>query len=1546
MPASAPTVPGPAPVDDLFAGGGEMGRRMRAYDWSSHPLGPPEQWPPSLRTVIRILLTSRYAMWLGWGPEFWFFCNDAYRPTLGLKEHRALGASARKVWAEIWNVVGIRAESVVATGQATWDEGLRLFLERSGYPEETYHTFSYSPVPDGHGGNGGMLCVVTEETERVIGQRRLALLGELASALARTRSESDLFAAQQRVFAGRPEDLPFALVYLFESETSTAARLACAHGIEAGHPLAPANLPAEAASPWPVARVLRQEGSRVLELATDPEPPRGTWDRPPAQAALVPLAQSGHARPAGFLVVGLNPYRPFDDAYRGFLELLAGQVSAGLGSARAYDAERRRAAALAELDRAKTEFFSNVSHEFRTPLTLMLAPLEDELRERPDRRERLETVHRNSLRLLKLVNTLLEFSRLEAGRINAHYVPTELGAFTAELASSFRSVIERAGLAYDVDCPPQAELVHVDREMWEKIVFNLLSNAFKFTFHGTISVALRARGSWVELSVADTGTGIPAAEQPRLFERFHRVQGAHSRSHEGTGIGLALTSELVRLHGGEVGVESREGHGTTFRVRLRTGTAHLPPDRVGHETPAPTLPVAAAFLEEAARWETGTGAPPPSPAVAGERRARLLLAEDNADMRDYVRRLLAPHYDVTAVGDGRAALDTARREAPDLLLTDVMMPRLDGFGLLREWRADPALQSVPVIVLSARAGEESRIEGLEHGADDYLVKPFTARELLARIHTHLDLARIRREAARRVHDSEARFRHVADHSPLMFWVTEADGHCVYLNQRWYEFTGQTAEQALGHGWLDAVHPDDRAEAGREFEAANRSHSAFRLEYRLRRYDGVYRWMVDAAAPRFIEGRFLGFVGSVLDITDEREQFEEITRNRSQLQLALEAGRTGTFDWDMPAGRVHWSPELEKLYGLTEGAFERTFRAWTDRVVPEDVARVETLLQECFAARREDARYEFRVVLPDGNHRWMEGKAKFFYGPHGQPRRMVGINVDIDERKRAELNLQFLNALTQEVALLADPGEIMAAVVRGVGTHLKSDLAYFFTADAARDAARIERKWTRDEAATAPAVDEGHELAVSELWRGTAATASCVANVAEAPLDADAAYACAARGVRAWAVAPFHRENRWVASLAVATAQPRRWTASDLGLLENVIARVWPLVERARSEQAVAEAEMKIRASEERLRTAIEAAQLGTWDIKPKTGELTWDARSRELFGGFPAGSPDYHDAIAVLHPDDRTRIANAVLRALDPRGDGRYDEEFRTVAPDGTARWVRASGRAVFEHGEAVRFSGTMLDVTPLVQARETLAERRKELERLVDERTTALRDTVAELEGFSYSISHDLRAPLRAMQSFAQLLAEECGPQVTEAGRDYLRRIINASNRMDRLIHDVLLYSQVARTELRLEPVDLHALVRGIVESYPQFQAPAVEIVIGPTLPPVLGNEAAITQCISNLLGNAVKFVARGTRPRVEITGERRDGRVLLCVKDNGIGIDPAAHDRIFGIFERLGRDYEGTGIGLAVVRKAAERMGGSISVRSTPGQGSTFCLNLAAAP
>ncbi|MBV9387457.1 MAG: response regulator [Chroococcidiopsidaceae cyanobacterium CP_BM_ER_R8_30] len=758
--------------ETLFAGGGEMGALMRAHNWSKSKLGPVETWPQSLRTGIRIILGSRYPMFIWWGRDLINLYNDAYIPVLGKRHPTALGESASDIWAELWHSVGPFAYDVLDNGNPSWNEEFLEIMERNGYREETYFTFSYSPIGRDEDGVGGIFCACTEDTRRVIDDRRLRTLRELGAETAHAKTVNEACQISADVLANNPKDIPFSLIYLFDSDHQQA-RLVSTTNLEMGSPVSPRaiKLVPQASDCWLLHAVLATGENRVIHqlIARFGPLPGGAWDESPDSAIALPLTRPGQET-LGVLIAGISPYRPLDDDYRGFFSLVAGQVTTAIANTLAYEEERLRAEALAELDRAKTTFFSNVSHEFRTPLTLMLGPLEDALSERdaplsPGQQQRLEVIQRNGLRLLKLVNTLLDFSRIESARISAVYEPTALATFTAELASVFRSALERAKLRFVVDCPPLPEPIYVDREMWEKIVLNLISNAFKFTFTGAITVRLHLVGNQVELAVEDTGIGIPTTEIGHLFERFYRVKGAPGRTFEGSGIGLSLCKELVKLHGGTVEVSSVEGEGSCFRVFIPTGCAHLPAERIeATRTLASTAMGASPYVEEALRWlsqegngKWGVGSEeksiptpdqafaPTYPHIPSSASSRILLVDDNADMRDYLRRLLSERWQVETAANGAIALNMIQQQLPDLVLTDVMMPEMDGFQLLKALRVDTITQSIPIILLSARAGEEATVVGLEAGADDYLIKPFSARELIARVETQLQMSRLRQE---------------------------------------------------------------------------------------------------------------------------------------------------------------------------------------------------------------------------------------------------------------------------------------------------------------------------------------------------------------------------------------------------------------------------------------------------------------------------------------------------------------------------------------------------------------------------------------------------------------------------------------------------------------------------------------------------------------------------------------------------------------------------------------------------------------------------------
>jgi signal transduction histidine kinase/DNA-binding response OmpR family regulator len=878
---------------DWLLGGGEMGDLVRAFDWSKTSLGPIRSWPQSLRTAVSLCLSSTFPMNIIWGPESIQIYNDGYRVCCGDAHPRALGEDYRVTWASAWPAIGESFDRAWA-GERKFLENQRMFLKRlNGQLEETFFTFSHSPIQDESGRVGGLFHPVTETTATMLAERRMRALRDLTGNLAVATDEADVARRAEDILARFEFDLPFVLYYVFDPQGGQY-RLAAYSGIGPGTSQTALSVAPDSSRPWPFAKALT--ASSIIEADDLPSSilkgvTCGPYEEPPNRAFVIPILVPAAEQAPAVIVTGASSRLPLNADYRSFYDLLGVTIAGALSAVRAREDERRRAEALAEIDRAKTLFFSNVSHEFRTPLTLMLGPLEDLKGElgRADalvsanQYQQIDLAHRNGLRLLKLVNTLLDFSRLEAGRMQAFYEPTDLAAATAELASVFRSAIEQAGLRLLVDCMSLSEAAYIDREMWEKIVLNLLSNAFKFTFEGEIEVRSWETNEHFAVAVRDTGAGIPAHELPKLFERFHRVAGAHGRTHEGSGIGLALVRELVKLHSGTVSVESEQGKGSTFTVVIPRGRSHLPAEQIGAaRTLVSTSLGATHFVVEALRWlpETEPGddeiiadaaVPHRAEPISGER-AYVLFADDNADMRDYVRRLLAPRYDVEVAPDGEVALAAIARRKPDLLLSDIMMPRLDGMQLLARLRADPQTSTLPIIFLSARAGEESRVDGMQSGADDYLIKPFSGRELLARVEANVKMARFRNETAETLRASEERYRaFVTASSDVVYRMSPDWSEMRYLLGK--EFIADTASPS--QSWLQKyIRSDDQPRVMGMVRKAISSKSAFELEHRIIRVDGTTGWTHSRAIPLLgAGGEIIEWFGAARDIT-ERKQAEE------------------------------------------------------------------------------------------------------------------------------------------------------------------------------------------------------------------------------------------------------------------------------------------------------------------------------------------------------------------------------------------------------------------------------------------------------------------------------------------------------------------------------------------------------------------------------------------------------------------------------------------------------------------------------------------------
>lgn len=998
---------------------GGMSQRIDAFDWSETPLGAIDTWSPALKMMVSILLANRLPMLLWWGPEYISLYNDAYVPVLGDKHPWALGTPVSECWKEIWPILRPLIDTPFHGGPATWNEELQLFLNRFGYSEETHWLIAYSPVPDSVAphGIGGVLATVHEATAKVLSKRRLSTLHQLGKVIEEERTVESACISAAAILEAAQKDLPFALTYLFDSSTKIA-RLVATAGVHPGHEAAPLQLDLQGDSAvWPLGEVMATGKPLTVSDLADrfSALPPGPWTDPPTTAVVLPIHSGNPDEPAGVLILGISSRLRLDDAYYEFLELVTAQLGTAIRNAKAYEDERKRAEALAELDRAKTVFFSNVSHEFRTPLTLILGPLEKIPSESIDavHHIHLHNIYRNALRLQKLVNTLLDFSRIEAGRHEARFRPTDLAGLTEDLASHFRSACEQAGLRLVVDCPALRQSIYVDVEMWEKIVLNLLSNAFKFTLQGCIEVRLAEVEGSVELRVQDTGVGIPADQIQRIFDRFSQVEGVAGRSQEGSGIGLALVDELVKLHGGTIAVESTLGVGTTFLVTLPTGKAHLPRRLVAAAAPKSTALQAIHYVEEALRWlpdedvrssdSQGDGAVDRIAAVSEETQGkpRVLIVDDNADMRRYLRLLLSEEYVVETASDGIAALQMASRTPPDLILTDIMMPKMGGLELLRHLRADRQLAMIPVVMLSARAGEERRAEGMEAGADDYLVKPFGARELLARVSSHLKISRLRRDMTQAIRRSQEQFETLVHASSDVVYRMSAD----WTEMRYLKGANFIADmKEPSQKWLEQYIPAHHQTLVTDAIArAIEQRAVLELEHQIVRLDGSLGWTCSRAIPVFDErGDIAEWLGMATDITERKEAREALLESERKLRIFIENAPVAIAIFDAQMKYLICSKVWRRDYEMEGLPYLGRSHYQLFPVLAEHWEHVYLRALNGEVVGSEEERFE----RADGAVQWLRWEVRPWNNASGDVGGVFIVTEDITERK------QILAALTE------------------------------------------------------------------------------------------------------------------------------------------------------------------------------------------------------------------------------------------------------------------------------------------------------------------------------------------------------------------------------------------------------------------------------------------------------------------------------------------------------------------------------------------------------
>jgi PAS domain S-box-containing protein len=749
-------------------------------------------------------------------------------------------------------------------------------------------------------------------------------------------------------------------------------------------------------------------------------------------------------------------------------------------------------------------------------------------------------------------------------------------------------------------------------------------------------------------------------------------------------------------------------------------------------------------------------------------------------------------------------------------------------------------------------------------------------------------------------------------------------------------------------YLAILHPDDVPRTLERIQHSISTGEDYETDYRIRRGD-AYRWVTARGRmTRDENGRVVRFAGAVLDINDRKRAEEEQRVAAEQLQrqfriydTILSSTDDFAYIFDLE-GRFRyanrrllevWARTLDQVVGKT--CYDLGYPTWHADMHMREIAQV-------IATRRP-----IRGEVPFTGDSGISGVYDYIFtpvlGPDGAVESIAGTTRDVTERKQRETRDSLLIALDDATRPLTDSFEITQTSARLLGEALGVNRCAYADVEADRDTFNLTGDYNRD----VPSIVGRYRFAGfgAECLRLMREGKPYVVEDAETdPRAAAVREAYRATHIRAVICVPLLKGNRFVAAMAVHQTSPRRWLPHEVDLVWRVASRCWESIERTRVQRVLA-------GSEHRLQLAVAAGKFGVWDLDLRTGEMTCSDVCKALYG-HPAGKPfSFADLQAAVHPDDRARADAELARAAATRTT--FEAEYQVIWPDRSVHWVSVRGEvAEAGDGGAERMVGVSQDITKSKQdeieldvARHRLEEHARSLEASVAERTAKLQETIAELETFSYSISHDLRAPLRAMQSYASILAGECSDQLGNEGREYIRRIVAASDRMDRLIQDVLVYSRIARNEIPLEPVALEPFIAGILESYPQFSSATAEFTIVPPLGTVQANAAALTQVISNLLGNAIKFVAPGIKPAIRIWSEMHGDRRRLLVRDNGIGIDEKLHEKIFGMFYQADARRGGTGIGLSVVRKAAERMGGQVGLDSRPGEGSTFWVELIAA-
>ncbi|MEQ1528418.1 MAG: ATP-binding protein [Methylococcales bacterium] len=655
-----------------------------------------------------------------------------------------------------------------------------------------------------------------------------------------------------------------------------------------------------------------------------------------------------------------------------------------------------------ELDQLKSQFFANVSHELRTPLTLIISPLARRLTSAElsaSERSETEMLLRNAKLLNRHVDDLLDAAKLESGHVELTYTRVDIGALVRGLACQFDSLAQEKLIQYHYHAIPTLQ-AEVDEEKLQRILLNLLSNAFKFTPNGgVIEVRLSAQAGQAIIDVQDNGPGIPVEFRTTVFERFRQVQGDAQRRFGGTGLGLAIAKEFAEQMAGAVYLTEPPGGGALFSLQLplQAPKQHTIVDAA----PEFQAPIDLQILDELRHRSPPLPALPNTPA---EQYAPLILVvEDNLDMSAFITDSLRPYYRVVCAADGEQGLQQALTLKPDLIISDIMMPRLSGDQMVAALRSQVNPFDAPIIMLSAKADDDLRVHLLQQGVQSYLTKPFLVEELLAGVGNLISSSKRNSD---KLDETEARFQATFEQAAVGIALLAPDGQWLRVNRKLCEIVGYSQHELMGLTFQHITHADDLdTDLNQVRRMLAGEIQTYALEKRYIRKNSELIWInLTVALARKPDGSPDYFISVVENIQARKQAEQALKASELALKTAQRLANIGSWHWDVVTDTHTWSAEVYNIYGRDPALAPADYQEAATYFTPKSWAKLATAVEKCL---KEQLSYECdaEVVRPDGEHRWVVARGQAGCAADGGLVDLYGTVQDITERKQAEENLR-------------------------------------------------------------------------------------------------------------------------------------------------------------------------------------------------------------------------------------------------------------------------------------------------------------------------------------------------------------------------------------------------------------------------------------------------------------------------------------------------------------------------------------------------------------